>query len=52
MCLLHNTKDRIKELIFSSIKKGHPEVSMPAWEGALTDEQIQALVDYILQQEQ
>lgn len=52
MCLLHNTKDRIQKLTFSSIKKGHPEVNMSAWESALTDEQIQALVDYILQQEQ
>lgn len=37
--------------IFSSIKKGHPEVGMPAWEGALTDTQMEVLVDYISQQE-
>jgi mono/diheme cytochrome c family protein len=36
--------------IFSSIKKGHPEAGMPAWEGALTDEQIQSLVNYIRRQ--
>ena len=40
-----------QKAIFESIKKGHPQAGMPAWEGALNDQQIQALVDYIQKQQ-
>lgn len=41
-----------EKAIFFSIKKGHPEAGMPAWEGALTDKQIKRLVDFIVQEAQ
>jgi aldose sugar dehydrogenase len=41
-----------EKAIFFSIKKGHPEAGMPAWEGALTDKQIKRLVDFIVRQAQ
>ncbi len=40
-----DNRDAIKETIL----KGRPGTAMPAWEGRLTDAEIEAVIDYILQ---
>ena len=40
-------KDEWKDVAFTTITKGRPDLGMPAWSGIIPDEEIKSLIDFL-----
>jgi ABC-type amino acid transport substrate-binding protein len=40
-------KDEWKDVAFTTITKGRPDLGMPAWNGIIPDEEIKSLIEYL-----
>jgi mono/diheme cytochrome c family protein len=40
-------KDEWKDVAFTTITKGRPDLGMPTWGGIIPDEEIKSLIDFL-----